>query len=93
MERGTDWERQQVRERWAVLERERSVATRLLLATSLVLGGLALLAVAVARGVCFTTARGGLADCTATSHGSVFVLAIGLLALVGGLWQYWDTRT
>jgi hypothetical protein len=42
MERGTDWERDAVRERWAELERRRREARRLLGGAVLVLGGLAL---------------------------------------------------
>ena len=93
MERGTDWERERVRERWAELSRQRTVATRRLLAITLVSAGLLALALAVGDGVCFTTARGGLADCTGAIRppfGAVLV-ALGAVSLAVGCWRYWRT--
>jgi len=95
MERGTDWERERVHDRWDELSRQRTVATQRLLAITLVGAGLLALALAVGDGVCFTTVRGGLADCTGAVRppfGAV-VLAFGVVALGIGLWRYWQTVT
>lgn len=93
MERGTDWERERARERWDELSRRRTVATRRLLAITLVGVGLLTLALALGGGVCFMTARGGLADCTTAIRppfGAVLGV-LGVVSLVVGCWRYWRT--
>jgi|GEM_PF-1248887 len=93
MERGTDWEHERARERWDELSRRRTVATQRLLAVTLGGVGLLALALALGDGVCFTTARGGLADCTAVVRppfGAVLV-ALGVVSLTAGCWRYWRT--
>ena len=64
MERGTERERTAVRERWTAMERRRARASRLLAGLVLVGTGAILVLLAVARETCFTTARGGIIDCT-----------------------------
>lgn len=68
MERGTEWERQAVHERWAAMEQHHALVTRLLGGFSLLGGGVILLLLAVARGACMTTAGGGTIECTPTSQ-------------------------
>jgi uncharacterized membrane protein YidH (DUF202 family) len=93
MERGTDWERERVRQRWSALERKRSATTRLLASICLAGGGLLLLSLAAARGVCFMTARGAVSTCTPTTSLPVagLLALIGALALGAGLWRWRHT--
>ena len=81
MERGTERERTAVRERWTAMERRRARATRLLAGLVLVGTGATLLLLAVAREACFTTARGGIIDCTPLT-GPPFGLGLLLLGAV-----------
>lgn len=91
MERGTDWERQAVRERWAAMERREALVTRLLGGLSLIAGSVILLLLAVSRGVCFTFAGGGTIRCSPTTQPPVALVfgLLGVLALSGGVWACW----
>ncbi|WP_435177564.1 hypothetical protein [Halorussus sp. AFM4] len=81
MERGTERERTAVRERWTAMERRRARASRLLAGLVLLGTGVILVLLAVARETCFTTARGGIVDCTPLA-GPPFGLGLLLLGVV-----------
>ncbi|PSQ47548.1 hypothetical protein BRD15_06985 [Halobacteriales archaeon SW_6_65_15] len=91
MEWGTDWEREAVRERWAAMERKRALLTRLLGGLILTGGGTILLLLGMAEDVCFTTAGGGVIECTQLTRPPVGLLLVllGAVALGGGLWRCW----
>ncbi|WP_158055436.1 hypothetical protein [Halorussus halophilus] len=91
MERGTEWERSAVRERWAAMERKQALATRLLGGLCLVGAGVVLLLLGVAREVCFVTARGGVIDCTPMTRPFVsgLLVLLGVVVLSWGFWNCW----
>lgn len=79
MERGTEREREAVRERWAALERQQASATRLLGGLTLVSGGVAVLLLAAVTDVCDTAPEGAVVGCTSVVRSPIAVA----LALVG----------
>lgn len=91
MERGTDWEREAVRDRWTAMERRRARATRLLSGLTLAAGGGVFLLVAAATEVCYARMGGGIVDCapvTPEPRALVFLL-LGVVALAVGTWNCW----
>jgi len=90
MERGTDREREAVRQRWAAMERREQAATRLIEGTVLTLTGVVLLLLAAVPRAC--AGDGGFTpECVAVVSPSA-ALALGLLgplAVAAGLWRCW----
>lgn len=91
MERGTSRERDAGRERWAELERRRRETSRMVRGLFLLLSGLLLLGLAMAKAVCFTTMGGGVIACTPVTQAPVpaVVALLGLVSLVVGSWTCW----
>lgn len=92
MERGTDWEREALERRWAALEHERSLGTRLLGGINLVLLGLVALLLANVSETCFAGDGFVGSECTAVIPSLVaVVLAVGGTLTLGiGLWRCWQ---
>lgn len=91
MERGTEWEREAVREQWAELERRRRNATRLLGGTTLLLIGLFAVLLALVPEACVET-RPWPNGCTAVVPqvtGAVLFVG-GVAAAASGLWVCWQ---
>jgi len=90
MERGTDWEREAVREQWAAMERREQAATRLIEGTVLTLAGVVLLLVAAVPRAC--SGDGGFTpECMAvvSPEAALALALLGPLALAAGLWRCW----
>lgn len=90
MERGLDWEREAVRERWSELERRERAARRLHTGAFLVLCGLALSLAGVPTEACVE--QGAWPHgCTAVVPRATraVLLAVGPAAAVAGLWRCW----
>lgn len=87
MERGEDWEYEAVRARWTVIERQRRVTRRLVVAFSLGLLALVCFLFAAASDACLY-GRGVQHTCEPVTTGPVFALLVGggTAALAGGLW-------
>lgn len=94
MERGVEWEREAVSERWTELERRARAARQLRTGTVLVLCGLVVTLAALPAGACVEQG--------AWSHGCTAVvpplaralfLALGPLAAGTGLWRCWCAFT
>lgn len=90
MERGTEWEREAVSRRWAALERQRTRATRLLVALLFVLSGVVLALLGVVREACLGDG-GRVPTCTALAAGPPFLL-VGAVAVAAGCWMAWTGR-
>ncbi|MFC7141103.1 hypothetical protein ACFQMA_14865 [Halosimplex aquaticum] len=92
MERGTDWERAAVRERWAEVARRERAARRLRTGAVLLLGGLVVTLTAVPGEACVE--QGAWPHgCTAVVPAATraLLLAVGPAAVLAGLWVCWRT--
>lgn len=91
MERGTDRERDAVRDQWRAMEARREAADRLLLGSVALFAGLSLLLVAVARETCLFTVGGATGECGAAPPQSTVLLfgLLGVLALGLGTRLCW----
>lgn len=90
MERGTEREREAVRERWTELERQRRAADRLAGGTALVLAGLVLTLFALPGSACLEQGP-WVQGCTAivpAVTGAVLLVG-GPVAILAGLWVCW----
>ncbi|MFC7133643.1 MULTISPECIES: hypothetical protein [Salinibaculum] len=88
MERGTQWERDAVRDRWEEFERQHRAVNRLLVGCIGFLGGAVVLFLAWSSGVCSFTPGGAPVQCRPVSgHVTTLALtAVGLgMSAVGGL--------
>lgn len=88
MERGTEWEREAIRERWEAMERKQALTTRLLWGLTLAGGGFILLLLALSRDVCRYTIGGGKIRCTQVAqwpHELIFG-PVGGIGLAIGIW-------
>lgn len=95
MERGADWEREAVRERWAELERQRHAANRLLLGGLGIFAGVILLGLAVSSRACSFTPGGAALRCHVgvSAVQSMLLAPLGVVALGSGLWLIWRALT
>jgi hypothetical protein len=90
MERGTDQEREAIREQWATMERREQAATRLIEGVVLTFGGVVLSLLAAVPRAC--SGDGGFTpECMAVvSPTAELVLGLlGPLAVAAGLWRCW----
>lgn len=81
MERGTEREREAVRERWAAIERHRTATTRLLEGLVAVLGGMVLSLWALTPELCSFTVGGASTRCTPV-YPQPTATALGLLGVL-----------
>lgn len=90
MERGADWERAAVRERWARLERSRRAARRLLAGAAAVLAGLSVLLFGLVTEACLSVGPWPH-GCTAVVPPvtRLFLLSAGTVAILVGLRLGW----
>jgi len=88
MERGTDREREAVRERWVELERQRARADRFVYGAALLGAGVLLLLLSVPGEACVHGGGVAGAACTAVEAPAVLeavLVALGVAAVVGGV--------
>lgn len=91
MERGTDREREAVRNRWRSMEERRVATNRLLVGLLAASTGLVLTFLAAAREACGFTIGGAARDCSAVGTVPTTALLgfLGVLALIYGAWTCW----
>ena len=91
MERGTAWEREAVRARWAELAARERAATRLLRGLVISGVGLVLLLVAPVSEACLYRPGGWAFRCEPVGGvvPPVLLVALGVLAVAAGLWACW----
>lgn len=90
MERGTEWEHEAVRRRWATLERQRRLATRLVVGVTSLFLGVTILLVTIPSEACI--GDGGVPPrCFAvgTATADVWLVLPGGIALAAGIWLSW----
>lgn len=94
MERGEDWERRAVRERWTALERQRCVTRRLVGAFSLGLVAAIVFLAAMVPEACIS-GRGTQNACISTTGDPTFtaLVLVGSAALGGGVWLCRSARS
>lgn len=86
MERGTEWERQAVEDRWAAMEQKKSKATRQLWDMTIIGLGILLLVLGLSQEVCYNTIGGGLIECVQRTPfpGPVTYWILGLVLIMDG---------
>ncbi len=92
MERGTDGEREALRERWTAMERERELADRLVYGVALVGIGVLFLVLSVPAVACVHGDGVAGTVCTAVSGPAgveAALVILGVASLTGGSWLCW----
>ena len=92
MERGTDREREALRERWAAMERDRELADRLVYGMALLGTGVLLLVLSVPAEACVHGDGVAGAVCTEVSGPAgveAALVVLGVASLTGGSWLCW----
>ena len=92
MERGTDREREALRERWAAMERDRELADRLVYGMALLGTGVLLLVLSVPSEACIHGDGVAGAVCTGVSGPAgveAALVVLGAASLTGGSWLCW----